>query len=1218
VIDDPKPLLTDLKRQVRSLEYDLRRRAEDEAESAFRLHTEWERARSADRTTSSYDAWCDDWVTQVAVAWVLATVFIRFCEDNDLIELPVIAGPDERLAIALERQKEFFIIYPEKTDRDWIIEGVKALSVSRVAAELFDETHNPMWTILPSNDAAKELLTFWRWRAESGKLAYDFANSQYADDYSATGFLGDVYTRFLGDIYQGLSEHARDNYSLIQTPNFVVEFILDRTLNPALDEFGLTPKPPLAHQGLAHSFRFIDPACGSGHFLLGAFRRLLKAWEDQTGGTDGWVLIRRALESVHGVDKNPFAVAIARFRLMLAAMRAAKVKRLTEVPDFTLNVAVGDSLRHGYGASGTQGTLYDLPELSHTYYTEDIEGYIKSVHILAFGSYHAVATNPPYKIVRDKAENSIYRCRYVSCHREYPLSVPFAECIFKLAVHGSLEGAGAGYVGQILANSFMKREFGKRLIEEFFPKVHLTHVIDTSGAYIPGHGTPTVILLGRRRYPRNGSTTRAVLGVRGEPRQPSDPAKGLVWQAIINQVDRPGSGSEWVSVVDLEGGHLAKHPWSLSGGGAVDLRVAIEIAHSTKLRDRIVVIGFSAISGEDDAYFFSVSNPPSRVGIDNNVIHVATGAIIRDYVGIPNTLSLWPYGADFILKPPHEIGSIVKRLWPNRRVLQLRKRFSVPVEAIKDYVWYEYRELYSSRLRTQRSIAFAEIATNNHFVLDRGGKVFMQTAPVIKLSEAASEEDHLALLGVLNSSTACFWLKQVCHVKGGSGIGRGVQDEAWEDRFAFNSTRIEQFPLPAELPLEHGQKLDGLAQRLAAVEPSAVCAEEAPTRERLDAARVEHDHIRARMIALQEELDWDVYRRYGLLDKTEAQDLLAKPESVPELRLGERAFEIVLARRIEAGEVETQWFARHRSNPITEIPEHWPQDYRDVVAKRIETIGRRRDIGLIERPECKRRWQSEPWGVKEREALTTWLLDRCEEAPLWYGPDGQPRAMTVNRLADRLRADADVVSVARLLKGPDADLAEVLKEIIADEHVPYLAQLRYKGEGLLKRTLWERTWDLQREEDRTGQRLDIPVPPKYISADFIKNSYWRQRGKLDVPKERFLSYPYASPDSDSSMLLGCAVWDHREQAHALIALMEERSATDGWQADRLKPLLAGLAEVMPWVRQWHGQVDDRFGTSPADAYDTYLTFQREKYGLTDEDLQSSSPPQMARGRRRRS
>jgi hypothetical protein len=44
----------------------------------------------------------------------------------------------------------------------------------------------------------------------------------------------------------------------------------------------------------------------------------------------------------------------------------------------------------------------------------------------------------------------------------------------------------------------MKREFGKHLITYFFAtKVELTHIIDTSGAFIPGHGTPTVILIGR-------------------------------------------------------------------------------------------------------------------------------------------------------------------------------------------------------------------------------------------------------------------------------------------------------------------------------------------------------------------------------------------------------------------------------------------------------------------------------------------------------------------------------------------------------------------------------------------------------------------------------------------------------------------------------------------------------------------------------------------------
>ena len=368
----------------------------------------------------------------------------------------------------------------------------------------------------------------------------------------------------------------------------------------------------------------------------------------------------------------------------------------------------------------------------------------------------------------------------------------------------------------------------------------------------------------------------------------------------------------------------------------------------------------------------------------------------------------------------------------------------------------------------------------------------------------------------------------------------------------------------------HAEQLDELAREVMATDPRSLlghgttvtCAE-------LDTARARWEKACARLISLQEELDWEIYGRYGLLrdaDELSADDL----DRVPDLRLGERAFEIVLARQMAAGEVKTQWFVRHRSTPITEIPAHWPQAYREVVQRRIDVIEHRRDLALIERPECKRRWQPEPWEKKESAALRAWLLDRCEQRDLWFasGDTGadEPRPMTVNRLADRLRGDADFVSVVRLYEGPDADLAEVIAEITDAEHVPYLAALRYKDTGMRKWQQWERTWGLQREEDAIGQRLDILVPPKYTSADFRKGSYWASRGKLDVPKERFISYSLASPDGDGSLLLGWAGWDHREQAHALMTIIEDRTTRDGWESERIRPLVAGLAEIMPWVR----------------------------------------------------
>ena len=146
--------------------------------------------------------------------------------------------------------------------------------------------------------------------------------------------------------------------------------------------------------------------------------------------------------------------------------------------------------------------------------------------------------------------------------------MPFLERIVSLAVEG-------GFTGQITANSFMKREFGKKLIEEFFPRVDLTHVIDTSGAYIPGHGTPTVILFARNRQPV-ASTLRTVMGIRGEPRRPTIPRRGWSGRRSSAQIDQPGSQSEFVSVGDSPRELFHKHPWSIGGGGAAELKEQLD------------------------------------------------------------------------------------------------------------------------------------------------------------------------------------------------------------------------------------------------------------------------------------------------------------------------------------------------------------------------------------------------------------------------------------------------------------------------------------------------------------------------------------------------------------------------------------------------------------------------------------------------------------------
>ena len=234
----------------------------------------------------------------------------------------------------------------------------------------------------------------------------------------------------------------------------------------------------------------------------------------------------------------------------------------------------------------------------------------------------------------------------------------------------------------------------------------------------------------------------------------------------------------------------------------------------------------------------------------------------------------------------------------------------------------------------------------------------------------------------------------------------------------------------------------------------------------------------------------------------------------------------------------------------------------------------------MERPECKRRWQFDGWEKLEQAALRDWLLARLEAPELWRA--GVPQSAA--ELAEKLRNDSDFRQVALLLTGRDeVDQTRTISELTRAEHVPFLAAYRYKPSGLAKRAQWERCWRLQRRED-AGEKVDIQVPPKYVAGDFANSSYWGQRGKLDVPKERFISYPNLSRDGDPTLLLGWAGWDHEQQAKALAAVYIDRKAKAGWPAERLLPLLAGLVELEPWLHQWHGGEAPGYLGSPAEFY----------------------------------
>ncbi len=83
---DRRALLADCQRLVRQLEDDLGERLAEHPALEAPLRAEHGEAQEGHRTAQGYGDWRAELLTQVAVHWVLATVFVRFLEDNGLID----------------------------------------------------------------------------------------------------------------------------------------------------------------------------------------------------------------------------------------------------------------------------------------------------------------------------------------------------------------------------------------------------------------------------------------------------------------------------------------------------------------------------------------------------------------------------------------------------------------------------------------------------------------------------------------------------------------------------------------------------------------------------------------------------------------------------------------------------------------------------------------------------------------------------------------------------------------------------------------------------------------------------------------------------------------------------------------------------------------------------------------------------------------------------
>jgi hypothetical protein len=288
--------------------------------------------------------------------------------------------------------------------------------------------------------------------------------------------------------------------------------------------------------------------------------------------------------------------------------------------------------------------------------------------------------------------------------------------------------------------------------------------------------------------------------------------------------------------------------------------------------------------------------------------------------------------------------------------------------------------------------------------------------------------------------------------------------------------------------------------------------------------------------------------------------------------------------------------------------------YQGLIERRLQLIDSDPSIRILETPEFKRRWESAEWAEQCRDALIEMILDIVDQERLWFDELG-PRVRSIAEISDYLRDHKVVNQLCGALNGvgSDFELTRILTSIAPPQAVPYLAGHRYSSSGNEIFKSWQEVWAAQRIED-TGGVADIVIPPKYGEKDYLKTEYWKLRGKLDVPKERFILYPDSRREGDSTPVLGWAGWDHRNQA---LALGRELQTQEGLGADdeALVPLVAGLVELEPWLHQWHAEIDPEFNASPAAVISTVIDQYLLRMEKTREQVSAWTPPAPTRGRR---